>query len=334
MTSSRLAVAIPTYRRPALLQRLLDDLAVQSRRPDELWIVDGEGRSEATRRAVIASGWAQAGGLTAVLESTRPNLPFQRYVGRLAADTCDCLLYFDDDVRLRSPDVVASLTEALEQGAAGATAEIRLGGATAKRFGLTALLGAARRTRPGGLTASGFRIPPAQTVLPYAPVEWLRGGAMAFRTAALPPAAFHFDLFDLAERGYGLGEDLVLACIARRSGKLMLARETLVEHPGDDVTRSYATDPRRRGYARGVSRRLLAELGPASPAALWAAHAGALIEAALGRQAGAADYIAGYLQGATAHARTGRFCPSSGIDWRREARQSLRACSIIDRRAA
>lgn len=335
MSASRLAVVIPTYRRPALLARLLNDLAGQSRRPDELWIVDGEGGCAATRRVAAASAWARTGGLTAILESTRANLPFQRYVGRLAADSCDGLIYFDDDMRLRSPDVVAGLAGALEQGAAAATAEIEMGPQAARRAGLGRWLGPASRSRPGALTAGGTRVAPADGAEPYVRVEWLRGGAMAFRKEALPKDQFSTELFDLAELGYGLGEDSVLAAIAARSGELWLARDVDVEHSGDDATRAYAAaDPRRRGYARGVSRRLLASLRKVSATALWAAHLGAMAEAVLALRADAPDYVAGYLRGATAHARTGRYCPGGSVNWTGEARATLRACAIVDRRAA
>lgn len=333
MRASRLAVVIPTFRRPHLLARLLDDLALQSRLPDELWIVDGEGRSEATQRTVAASAWSRAGGLTAILHSTRANLPFQRYVGRLAAESCDCLLYFDDDVRLGSDDTVARLAAAVEQGAAGATAEIQMGLQPA-RSSRGRRLGAVRRTRPGGLTAAGTRVPPAYGEGPNATVEWLRGGAMAFRTQALPPEAFSRELFDLAELGYGLGEDLILACIAARAGRLELVRGVTVEHPGDDATRAYATDPRERGRARALSRRLLADFRPVSPLQLWAAHLGAVAEALLRPRVGCWAYLDGYLRGATAAARNGCYCPPGGVDWSWEARASLKACNIVDRRAA
>jgi len=334
MNQPRLAVVIPTYRRPALLARLLDDLARQSRLADELWIVDGEGGSADLRQAVRNSGWALGGRTAAILASTRANLPFQRYAGRVAASAASCLLYFDDDVRLRSPNVVADLVRAVEGGAAGATAEIRMGPPSGPRPGLTALLGPARLAQPGSLTASGARVPPLRSERIFPSIEWLRGGAMAFRTAALPLEAYPPELFELAEMGYGLGEDLVLAVIAGRSGELVLAREAIVEHPGDDVTRSYATDPERRGYARAVSRRLLAELRPFSAGRLWTAHAGAMAEALLSHNSGALRYAAAYLRGAMVRARTGRFCPPSGVDWRAEAQRTVESCFVIDRRAA
>ncbi len=334
MTRPRLAVVIPTYRRPSLLRRLLDDLSLQNRRPDELWIVDGEGGAEATLRAVQESWWIRGGGAATVLASTHANLPFQRYAGRIAAAGSTCLLYFDDDVRLRSRNVVEDLARAVTGGAAGATAEIRMGPGNCRRPGLTALFGPSRLARPGSLTASGVRVPPPREERIYPTIEWLRGGAMAFRTEALPLDAYPHALFDLAESGYGLAEDLVLALIAGREGELVLARDAIVEHPGDDVTRSYSTDPARRGYARGVSRRLLAELRPPGSGRLWIAHAGALAEAVLARRPKTLSYLAGYLRGATVRARTGRYLPSSGVDWDAEARRTVEAQTIVARRAA
>jgi GT2 family glycosyltransferase len=332
MRASRLAVIVPTYCRPHSLLRLLNDLAGQSRLPDELWLVDGEGRSDATQRAVAASVWSQAGGLTAIVHSTRANLPFQRFVGRLAAESCDCLLYFDDDVRLAADDVVERLAGAVERGAAGATAEIQMGSQPAQS-GRGHWLGAARRTRPGGLTAAGTRLPPGNDSRPTAPVEWLRGGAMAFRREALPPEAFPRELFELAERGLGLGEDLILGCIAARLGRLELVHGLKVEHPGADATRAYATDPRRRGLARALSRRLLADFRPVSPLDLWTAHLGAVAEALRRPRGGCWAYIGGYLHGAVTPGRYG--CrPPVVVDWNLEARASLRACTIVDRRAA
>ena len=53
----RLTIAIPTYRRAHLLGRLLGELARQTRRPDRLVVVDGEGGAREPREAVEESGW-------------------------------------------------------------------------------------------------------------------------------------------------------------------------------------------------------------------------------------------------------------------------------------
>lgn len=322
MSGLGFAVIVPTFRRPALLARLLSDLSLQSRLADELWVVDGEGGSPAVRQALTESDWARAGRPSGLIPSTQANLPFQRCLGR-AATNCEAVLYLDDDVRLRSRETVGALIGALERGAAAATAPIDLAGELKRKAG-PHRWGAAARTAPGSLTASGTRreplVSPGQS---YAPVEWLRGGAMAFRAEALRPESFPVELFELARRGLGLGEDLLLARIARRSGELWLALEASVEHPGDDATRAYSKAPWKHGFARSLSRRFLCPyLRPVpSTADVVRAHVGAISEALLRQEPGCARWVGGYVSGAFANLP--RLLSDSEIDWAAERRRSL-----------
>jgi GT2 family glycosyltransferase len=57
VAQERLTIAIPTYRRPHLLAGLLADLALQSRLPDRLIVVDGEGTSPKVSAVIEASRW-------------------------------------------------------------------------------------------------------------------------------------------------------------------------------------------------------------------------------------------------------------------------------------
>ena len=98
MAQERLTVAIPTYRRPHLLARLLSDLARQSRLPDRLIVVDGEGYSAAVGAAIQASPWPRLA-RTSIIHSTRANLPFQRVAASAAAGSEGVVLYVDDDIR-------------------------------------------------------------------------------------------------------------------------------------------------------------------------------------------------------------------------------------------
>ena len=329
MSAPRVTVIIPTYRRPALLERLLEDLSRQSRWADELVVVDGEGGSPDVRLALERSAWVRGGRPALLIRSALASLPFQRYVGRLAASG-DAVLYFDDDVRLRSADVVELLAGAIEAGAAGATAPIDLGTPPPTPSRLARRFGGAAKTPPGGLALSGARLAPVtEAGRPYAAVEWLRGGAMAFRAEALPPESFPAELLELARQGYGLGEDLILARIARSSGELWLAVDALVDHPGDDPTRCYATIPWKRGFARAASRRRLRRYLAADRWELFRTHLGAVAEAALRRQPGRGAWIAGYLWGVVA-----RLPGAGATDWEAEARRSLQAVERIERRAA
>lgn len=321
-----LTLAVPTYRRARLLARLLDDVARQTRRPDRILVIDGEDGSTEVARVCEQAGAGR-------IRSRRANLPFQRYLGWLASrDSTEVLLYLDDDLRLPDPATIERLVLPLGDrsgGAAAVTAEIAYPrqepgpchGGVAIRW--------KSRHAPGGVTPGGHRVAAAPGSAPYAPVDWLRGGVMALRSSILSPDCFPSDFFALAERGWGLGEDLMLAARVRRRGRILLARHAYLEHPGDDETRSFRTATLQRSFAAAYSRRLLNDHyrgdeapRPSDRLRLASSYAAQVARASLeGRPAAAAGLAVGALRACFDPPRAARLTP--GVDWQMEARRSL-----------
>jgi GT2 family glycosyltransferase len=336
----RVTIAVPTYRRADLLARLLDELARQTRLPDRLVVVDGEGGAPAVREALVRSGWPERAE-TILVPSTHANLPFQRWLARRLAGDSDALLFFDDDLLLPERDTVAKLSEALEA-AEAATCAVAMPRGLSRRLRFRAeAIPFLRRARAGRLTAGGARHAPADDGSPLPRVEWLRGAAMAFRCEALPPERFSRDLFALAEVGAGMGEELALARIVR--GRIVFVRGLAVLHPGETPSRTLSSQPQRQGFAIAYSRRLLSDLSRggrprlADRAALAWSWAGGLAAAgadwALRRRREqrlfAWGYLRGILQGALRPPRHARLTPS--IDWEAEALASLAGAGRIGR---
>lgn len=333
MAQERLIVAIPTYRRPHLLRRLLHDLAQQSLLPDRLIIVDGEGGSPAVRAVVEKSAWpAQAH--TSIIPSTRANLPFQRLLARSAAGTEGIVLYLDDDLSIQTPNSVQETVAALQ------SAPPLFVAATADIYGMSApplqslavrLWGSARSSPRGGLTPTGVRLQPSEG--DYPEVAWLRGGVMAVRAAVLARIDVPDALLAMAERGWGLGEDLILARLLSRHGRFVLARRARFVHPREPHSVAYRRDAREYGFGCAYSRRLFNDYyrGGQPPqwkdrVALLKTYAGATVLnswRAL-RSRADKDFAVGYVRGAyqgILHPPTAeRLTPN--VDWVEELRCS------------
>lgn len=334
MAQERLTAAIPTFRRPRLLARLLEDLARQSRRPDRLIVVDGEGRSPEVAAAVEESPWRSLA-RTSIIHSTRANLPFQRLAASAAAGPEGIILYLDDDLRIPCPESVhevVSVLEGSDSDIVAATAEIEgiapysQGPAAARRWG------AARLSPPGELTPTGVRVAPVGGEMPT--VRWLRGGVMAIRAGALSQVRAPDALLALAQRGWGLGEDLILARLLSSRGRIVLARRARFEHPADANSVAYRREDLAFGFASAYSRRLVNDYyrGGAPPRladriALLRTYAGGSLwhgfQAARRRTSPrfAAGYAAGAFAGIVRPPSAQTLTPD--IDWPEELRQSV-----------
>ena len=356
-TDSQLAICVPTYRRPHLLSLLLGDLMNQTCRPGRLIVVDGDPESSpgsspesSDVRKVIDRFNVRCAQPTVYVPSAHPNLPFQRYLGWCAAQGTKYLLYLDDDLRIRQQSAVARLVRPLRWDAsvAGVTAQICYSDRGAEKASYSRVnwaagrFGRGKRTRPGGLTPTGYRRLPDASGRDYDDVEWLRGGAMAFRMSALLEETFCDDLFALHHIGVGLGEDTVLARRVRPRGRLLLARRVELDHPDSDITRAYPTDAFRYGYAWAYSRRMIndAYRGFAPPRlsdrlellrtyagnAAWYA-ASMLACPSRSRCLAALGYLSGACAGIVAKPDSCRLTPD--IDWRADARRSLLAATTV-----
>lgn len=344
----RVAICIPTFRRPHLLEKLLDDLSGQIWLPETVIVVDGDpGSGEVLRKLQGAPSFEKWRLMYVV--SNHANLPYQRYLGYRAAEGHDLILYLDDDLRVDQKDavekVIAPLLDSSTQYVAG-TSTIRFPaptmgsnarGSRKRTSALAHLFGSARHIAPGGLTPAGHRVLPREDG-DYVRVEWLRGGVMAFRMSAMSDEVFSDDLFALAEVGCGMGEDTYLGLQLRCKGPLYFAHCAVFEHPNADTPKAYPTQRFRKGLADSYSRRFLNDhyrcIASPSGADRWALlkswFGAALLSwwrglrgANRGQLAYAAGYTAGFVRGLTVPPRARRLTP--GISWRRDAETALAA---------
>ncbi len=340
----RFAITIPTYQRPEMLRRLLDDLARQSLQPERLAIIDGEPESGAVL-TMLDTFDAPASWRLIYIPSTHANVSFQRYLCWRAAAGCDVFAYLDDDLRLPDADFLLKLTAPFgwqQRRIAGVSARLRMGNraptAPVPTIGswLVQTFGSSRRTIPGDLTPSGHRIQPLDQGADYVQIRWFSGAVMAYRHSALTRDCFPDTMFALNQVGAGLGiDDTGLARCALASGELLLANCAQAEHP--DLGGSKAVPPAgyALGYARSYSRRYLNDRYryPAPPQLADRADLvkslvyGSLTSwlAAL-RHPEAAAYARGFTVGAwqalTRRLDARRLTPE--IDWQADAERALR----------
>lgn len=274
-----LAISIPTYKRPWLLDQLLTDLSHQSCHPDILIIVDGEPASGDVL-TVLRNHERQVPWTIVYVPSNHPNLPYQRYLGwRVAKQhNCEILLYLDDDLRIPQSRAIELLITPLawdSKGIVGVTCPIRqdfntpIGkeirhhqyqGKNGESPFLVRWFGNSRKLAPGELTPVGQRRAPSNRGHAYEPVDWLRGGVMTFKMDALRQNSFADSVFAMAELGWGKGEDLILSRCVSFNGKYMYANNVVVEHPNADVPKAYSADAYPLGYGDAYSRRLVNDM--------------------------------------------------------------------------
>lgn len=348
-------ICIPTYKRPHLLKLLIEDLARQRCRPETLIIVDGDSGSREV--AKMLDGIANLAGLRVrYVASNHANLAYQRYLGwKVAqAEKAEILLYLDDDLRLEQVNAVAESVAPLagkEGGVVGCTSRIvypkdregQYGKALADRAAqakakplLVRWFGNSRKAMPGSLSPSGHRCPPETSSVGWTRVQWLRGGVMACRMAALSEDCFSHDLFALSEMGYGHGEDTVLSLRLAAKGELAFVHSAEFLHPCADAPKAYITRARKMGFGVAYSRRLLNDnyRWPANPRisdriALLKSYLGnALLQwfRALGapkahRFAYAWGYTLGAVKGVFSQPRASRLMPE--VDWSADAERTL-----------
>jgi glycosyltransferase involved in cell wall biosynthesis len=350
--SFHLAVCIPTYRRPHLLQMLLGDLDLQTVAIDRLIVVDGDPSSGSVLKTLERQPCVASEVL--YVASNHANLPFQRYLGWRAAHGAALLLYLDDDLRLLSAAGIETLIRplrALRGRVVGTTAEFVAppGEAQGSRRSprgpgnhipwrrLLGRLGSSHRIPTGGVSPAGHRRPVAFRGKPYEIVGGLRGGAMAYRMSAITEDCFSDALFAMGEHGWGLGEDTLLSRNIGSRGILLTAQRAGIVHPHGHEPVACRSDAFGRGYATAYSRRLLNDHFRGSEPPRWSDRL-ALIKSyaanvamnwigAAGRRRdhGAAAFAAGYSFGAM---RGLLQAPSSrhltpGIDWFADAEAAL-----------
>jgi glycosyltransferase involved in cell wall biosynthesis len=242
------------------------DLAMQTICPSQFIIVDADFDSGEVGR-VLAQVRTDSAARFTHIPSNHRNLPYQRYLGWLAAKGRDVLLYLDDDLRIADAEFltkillpftwegrnIVGVTAPIQFSSRGAT----LSGGNGTKGKLAALFGSARRVAPGGLSPAGDRVSVRYDGRPYVSVSWLCGGVMAYSMRALSREVFSDALFSLYERRWGKGEDTVLSRRVNTKGGMLMACEAPVSHPDADDAQAYPRDPFRFARSVAYSRRLI-----------------------------------------------------------------------------
>lgn len=265
MHLKKLAVVIPTYKRTHILKNLLTDLLGQTILPDEIIVVDGD--PESTEVKPFLSQFQFPSGLTVhYIPSNHANAPYQRYLGANAASDCQWLIFVDDDIRFAQKDTIEKITTPFmwdNRLIVGITPKILFPSREKlvrdrPWWKYLEFMCSSFRLSPGELTPSGDRVPLTDTTNDYDPVEWLRGGVMAYRTDILSKVIYSEDVFALSHIHCGLGaDDTYLSRCVGLYGELLQANCAIVEHPDFDVSKVYPSSMKQLGYARAYSRRFL-----------------------------------------------------------------------------
>jgi GT2 family glycosyltransferase len=249
-----LAVVIPTYKRPHLLQRLLADLMCQSVVPGLCVVVDGAPESGDVlfmlNELVASQPWQ-----TTYIPSNHANAPYQRYLGAEIAKEYKWVIFFDDDIRVHESDVIEKIIEPFlwrNRSIVGVSPRID--------FPSRSLIQKKTRNNylPGSVTPVGDRVLPFDDGSAYVTVAALRGGVMAYRLKALLSVMFCEDAFAMSHIRCGLGvDDTFLSRQVGQFGELLYASCVRVEHPDTDVSRAYPASSYNLAYARAYSRRFI-----------------------------------------------------------------------------
>jgi GT2 family glycosyltransferase len=239
-----LSLVVCTFRRPGPVRRLLESMAAQTRRPDEVLVVDAspDGETEAVVRAFPGIVYSRVPPEERGLTRQR-NWGIARALGERIAflddDTVPEPAYFEEVLACfnRHPEAVGVggyiANEVTWTRAAGGPAPLsvfRVGAWERRedyRWRLRRLLGLDSPERPGRMPAMGH----ARSVGFFPPdgddhpVELFMGGAATWRRDLLEKVRFS-PWFE----GYGLYEDLDFCLRASREGSLWLCTRARLAH--------------------------------------------------------------------------------------------------------
>lgn len=219
-----LALIIATKDRPVEIRRLLESLSAQSRRPDQVVVVDGG----TDRVEAVVKDFPELN--PAYLTTLRPSAARQRNMGMEAVAADVAFLGFMDDDSVLEPEAVENMMEFW------ATAPADIGGAALnitnhppldwpflKTSRLAEILGLYGPLK-GVVMPSGFQtmIGPVQAVTHS---DWLPSTAVVWRKSIFE--SFRFDeWFD----GYSYLEDLDFSYMVGKSFQLLVIPDSLYSH--------------------------------------------------------------------------------------------------------
>jgi glycosyltransferase involved in cell wall biosynthesis len=219
MSTHRIAFVVPTKDRPDDLRKMLASLAAQTRRPDQVIVVDG---SEPPVREVVEQSGAPA---AQYVREFPPSLARQRNAGMARLrDDITLAGYLDDDIVLE-PQAVQRMLEFWEQAGAevGGAAFTITNNPQPRAMGVKQMLGI-DHVRPGRVLPSGF----VSSILPQRAdleTEWLYGGATVWRRAVI--AAYPYDEWFV---GTGYMEDIDFSCSVRERYRLFVVAGARLAH--------------------------------------------------------------------------------------------------------
>ena len=229
-----ISAIVPTIGRPASLTRLLEALAAQTRRPDEIVVADGSD-GDGIEQVVSAARWRNAGLAVRNVRVHPPNAVRQRKAA-IAGSRGSLLLLLDDDV-VPEPACVAALVSCLEARdavAVGADFSNQEWPAptTLWRWYLRLWHGMSRGEWQGKVIGPLLRFGYNPLPLQPVPMEWLGAGHTLLRRDAYEQAGGFSEFF--LHRST-LNEDVDLGLKLNRVGAILLcpaARMAHLQEPG------------------------------------------------------------------------------------------------------
>ena len=230
MTPGWISAIVPTIGRPNSLRLLLDSLAHQSQRPDEIIVADGS-RDQQVRQVAEEPSWAARGLNVRRIPVQPPNAVAQR-VAAIAESRGEYLLLLDDDVVLE-PGCVAALLEGIGSGqdVVAVTADFNnqawAGPTTVWRWYLWLFHGlsdgAWQGRVVGPLLRFGYRPSPAG----LASMDWLGSGNSLVRRDAYDRAGGFSDFF---LHRTTINEDVDLGLKLGRVGRILFSPAARMAH--------------------------------------------------------------------------------------------------------
>lgn len=245
MTANGISVIVPTIGRPGSLLALLDSLAAQSRKPDEVIVSDGSPGEEVAR--VVAQPIWTSRGLNVKRISVQPPNAVSQRVAAIAESRGEYLLMLDDDVVLE-PDCVEQMVGALtaDKGIVGAVADFNnqswpkptRAWRWYMRFGLGMPEGSWQGKVVGPLLRFGYNPLPRGV----SPMAWLSTCNTLVRRSAYDQAGGFSDFF---LRRSTINEDVDLGLKISKVGSIVFCPSARMAHchaPGGRVSPRVAAE--------------------------------------------------------------------------------------------
>lgn len=257
----KISVCIATHERPALLQRLLTTLSLQTRPADEIIVSDS---SVSLRPDHIVESFANANPQLNIklIHSQSRALPYQRWWAYQHSGG-EVVLFLDDDIQM-DPRALGSLDDAYKTLCAdGRDYPAGIGflmrwedddQSFRDRNSLKERWLGTSGHPSGGVTPGGLTVSPAGLNSDHpVEVDQLSGGAMSFRREVIDRIGLLDHLVSLYDQGIGRTEDGVFSFCARQHGKLYYLTQPLVLHPAaakmNGTSHPYAIGGWRLGLA-------------------------------------------------------------------------------------